>query len=290
MTPPGPAGGIAAVIGDPVAHSLSPTLHAAAYGSLGLDWTYLACRVRRGDAAAALEGARALGFVGLSVTMPHKQAALYGADQRSIVAEQLGAANTVTFRAGIAVADSTDGDALLDDLAEGGFDPAGRRCAVIGAGGAARAAVLALALAGAREVLVVNRTVENAASAVALAAGRGRIAQDEELAACDLVVQATPLGMSGTGAESIERSASLGRLLGSGQLVLDMVYAPRETALLQEAAARGARTRGGIGVLVHQAARQVRIWTGEEPPIDAMRTAVAEAGTGAWPGTRPPIS
>lgn len=275
------AGGIAAVIGDPVEHSLSPALHAAAYQALGLDWHYLACTVRRGDAAQALAGARALGFVGLSVTMPHKEAVLRAADQRSPVAERLGAANTITFRAGIAVADSTDGEALLDDLADGGFDPAGRICAVIGAGGAARAAVLALSSAGAREVLVVNRTASHAGAATALAGSRGRLAGEGDLAGCDLVVQATPLGMSGTGAESDERSASIGRLLGAGQVVVDMVYAPRETALLREAAARGARVRGGIGMLVHQAARQIRIWTGEQPPLDAMRAAVSAAASAA---------
>lgn len=275
------AAGIAAVIGDPVAHSLSPALHAAAYDALGLDWDYLACTVRRGDVAQALAGARALGFVGLSVTMPHKEAVLRAADQRSPVAERLGAANTITFRAGIAVADSTDGEALLDDLADGGFDPAGRCCAVIGAGGAARAAVLALSSAGAREVLVVNRTASRAGAAVALAGARGRLADEGDLAGCDLVVQATPLGMAGSGAESQERSASFGRLLGAGQLVVDMVYAPRETALLREAAARGASVRGGIGMLVHQAARQVCIWAGELPPLDAMRAAVSAAAHSA---------
>ncbi len=266
---------VAAVIGDPVGHSLSPALHAAAYGALGLDWDYLALTVRRGDVAAALGGARALGFVGLSVTMPHKEAVARAAEQRSDTVERLGAANTVTFSGGCAVADSTDGAGLIDDLADGGFDPAGRRCCVVGAGGAGRAVALALGDAGASEVLVVNRDRSRAERAVALAGRAGRVAALDELGDCDLVVQATPLGMDVTGGEGAEASAAIGRLLGAGQLLVDLVYAPAQTPCLAEAAARGATVRGGIGMLVHQAARQVERFTGMPAPLEAMRAAVA---------------
>ena len=148
---PGPAlrTELVGVIGDPVRHSLSPVLHNAAFAALGLDWAYVAFPVARTDVAVALAGARALGMRGLSVTMPHKEAVARAADQRSRAVERLGAANTVVVRSGIAVAETTDGAGLLDDLRENaGFDATGRTCAVVGAGGAARAVVLALAEAG----------------------------------------------------------------------------------------------------------------------------------------------
>jgi len=269
---------LAGVIGDPVAHSLSPRIHQAAYAALGLDWVYVAFEVPAPLFGEACSGARALGLRGLSVTMPHKEAAAAFAVRRSPVVRRLGAANTLTFGSKGAVADSTDGDGLLDDLREGaGFSPEGRRCGVVGAGGAARAAVLALAGAGASEVLVVNRTAARAFRAAALAPGRARVTRPEELDGCDLVVQATPATMT-------ERAEGLlidpGRF-GSGQLVYDLVYLPAAEAFWAPAAANGAKVRTGLGMLVHQAARQVRLWTGCVPPLPAMWEAVR-------PGAEPP--
>ena len=276
---PGPDTVLSGVVGDPIRHSLSPRLHQAAYVALGLDRVYLTFEVHASDFATAVRGAAALGVSGLSVTMPHKDAAAALATRRSPVARRLGSANTLTFDATEVRADSTDGAGLVDDLREGaGFDPSGRRCGVIGAGGAARASILALFEAGASDILVVNRTAPRAFRAAALAPGRGRVARPEELDAADLVVQATPVGMAAAalGGESRTDGQPLvdANRFGSGQLVVDLVYSPASTAFLDLAARNGARTRNGLGMLVHQAARQVELWTGLVPPIEAMWTAV----------------
>ena len=123
------------MIGFPVRHSLSPLLHNTAFAAMGLDWSYVAFEVPPGSLDRAVAGAAALGLRGLSVTMPHKDAAAQLATRRSRQVRRLGAANTLRFDQGAIVAESYDGDGLLDDLRDGGFDPAGRRCGVIGAGG-----------------------------------------------------------------------------------------------------------------------------------------------------------
>lgn len=295
----------AGVIGWPVRHSLSPILHNAALASMGLDWAYLAFEVPPASFEAAMHGAVALGLEGLSVTMPHKEAAARLASRRSAVARKLGSANTLIFGARGVLAESTDGEGLLDDLRlNAGFDPEGRRCGIVGAGGAARAAVLALAEAGASEVIVVNRTIASAWKAAALAPGVARVARPDELSNMDLVVQATPAGMggaasgtpsplarvpwspaavspSGTAADQAAMIAGVDpALLGAGQLVVDLVYEPPVTPFLDAARRNGARVRNGLGMLVHQAAHQLTLWTDAAAPLDAM-WAAARAARGA---------
>lgn len=267
----GGAVALVGLVGQPVSHSLSPRLHEAAYTALGLDWRYLAFDVPEERFVAAVEGAAALGFRGLSVTTPHKDAAAAAATRRSPVVRRLGAANTLVFDERGIRAESTDGEGLMDDLREwGGFAPEGRQCGVLGAGGAGRAVVLALADAGAAEVLVVNRTPSRAFRAAALAPGRVRVARTEELDACDLVVHAT--------SSEAEWPVDPARF-GSGQLVVDLSYKPSASAVLRRAAENGARTRNGLGVLVHQAARQVRLFTGAEPPVAEMWAVVSGVPT-----------
>lgn len=265
---------VAGVIGTPVGHSLSPVLHNAAFHALGLDWVYTAFDVAEGDAGAAVAAMRALRIAGLSVTMPHKRGAAAAADRLTPVAAALGAVNTLSWQGGALVGDNTDAQGFLDSLADEGFDPAGQRCAVLGAGGAARAVVHALATAGAAEVMVVNRSHDRAVEAAALAGRRGRVAVGEEVAGAALVVNATPAGMDGT-----EVPVDPARL-GPGQLVCDLVYAPPVTPLLREARARGTRATNGLGMLIHQAGHQLRQWTGQEPPLDAMSAAVLAAIAG----------
>jgi shikimate dehydrogenase len=376
---------IAGVVGSPVRHSLSPTLHNAAYSKMGIDWCYLAFEVLPGTLGKAVSGAVALGLRGLSVTMPHKDAAARLATRHSRQVRRLGAANTLIFDQGEIRAESCDGDGLLDDLGYAlGFDPAGRRCGVIGAGGAGRATVLALAEAGAAEIIVVNRTAARAWRSVALAPKIAHVGRAEELKNCDLVVQATPSGMSaplelstsqvargsglsgaqpwthgpgpygsqptrqmtphqapsgsqrasqagpshkatqdsgeapqsgdasvlgvvtasradslngpspdssGSGLQDLEQSAAAvgspgvtGAVVagvdpdwfGVGQLVVDLIYYPALTPFLLKAERQGATVRGGLGMLVHQAARQIRLFTGLEAPLDAMWAAVSE--------------
>ena len=260
------------VIGDPVRHSLSPALHNAAYQALGLDLLYLAFPVASGEAARAISGARALGFVGLSVTTPHKADAARHADQRSPLVERLAAANTIVFRSGIASAESTDGPGLLRDLRQAcDFEVKGKVCAVLGAGGAGRAIIAALADAGAASVLVVNRSLARGAAALALAPQVASIASLEDSAKAELVVNATSIGLLGT---SVDRpddpGVGLARFLHRGQLVVDLVYRPAKTPFLLAAVRAGARTRNGLGMLVQQAGLQVELFTGEPAPLQAM--------------------
>jgi shikimate dehydrogenase len=264
---------LAGVIGDPVRHSLSPVLHNAAYRELGLDWVFLAFEVPAGDTRAALDAMRALGLVGLSVTMPHKTAAAACCDVLSDDAAALRGVNTVSLDAdGRFVGDSTDGEGFLRSLRDAGHDPTGLATVVLGAGGAARAVVRALGGVDA-EVTVSARKAEAAVDAAGLAGGTAveweQRAKAVEAAA--LVVNATSLGMaSGPGAGGCPVSLEW---VHPGQIVSDLVYHPRETPLLRGARARGADVVDGLGMLVHQASLQVEQWTGRPAPVATMRAA-----------------
>ena len=266
---------MAAVIGDPVDHSLSPPIHNAAFRALDLDWIYVAFPVAAGDGASAVAAMRALSLQGLSVTMPHKADVAAAVDRVSVTAERLGAVNTVAWRSGALVGENTDGDGFLDALRlDEGFEPEGRRCLVVGAGGAARAVVLALGNAGAAEVVVVNRSADRAAVAAALSPA-GRVGVPADAGEADLVVNATPVGM-GDGGLAVDAAH-----LGSGQLVVDLVYRPAITPLIDAARAAGAVATNGLGMLIHQAAHAFRLWTGEDPPLEAMSAAALSALTSA---------
>ena len=287
---------VVGVIGDPVGHSLSPLLHNTAFVEMGLDWVSVGFPVAAGQAQTALAGMRALGIAGLSVTMPHKEAVAALVDRTTPVATRLDAVNCVTLASGELVGSNTDGEGFVAALRHGdGFEPEGKKCLVIGAGGAARAVVLALAEAGAAEVIVVNRTESRATLAAALAGPVGRVGRPEEAETADLVVNATPAGMGqsqgqGAGAEpgaapGAAPQAATGpdpfpldaAYLVAGQVVVDLVYHPAVTPWLLAARERGAVTHNGLGMLVHQAAVQLRSWTGEEPPVAAMWQAATSA-------------
>jgi shikimate dehydrogenase len=284
----GPGVHIVGVIGSPVAHSLSPLLHNSAFAALGLaeTWRSFAFEVPPGQAASALDTMRRAGITGLSVTMPHKADVAALVDECSDVARQLTAVNCIHQQGGRLYGTNTDGEGFLASLARGvDFEPTGKRCLVIGAGGAARAVVLALALAGAAEVAVVNRTLQHAFEAADLAGGEGRVVDLTEGAiadaatVADLVVNATPVGMEGAAAADSGPSAWLvaPQLLGSGQVAADLVYAPRQTPWLAAAASAGATTLDGLGMLVHQAAAQLVLWTRENAPVEAMWQAAEAA-------------
>lgn len=267
---------VVGVIGDPVVHSRSPTLHNAAFAALGLDWVSVAFPVASGAFDAALPGARALGLRGLSVTMPFKEPAAAAVDRTSPNAERLGAVNCVVVEPDGLVGHNTDGEGFLAALRRGAeFDPSGRRCLVAGAGGAARAVVLALAGAGATEVIVLGRAPARAAAAAALAGAAGRTGTPSDARGVDLVVNATPAGLAGS-SSAAELPPVDPALLGDGQLAVDLVYAPRPTRWLQLAAGQGARTLDGLGMLVHQAALQIELWTGSPAPVGAMWHAVTD--------------
>jgi shikimate dehydrogenase len=210
--------------------------------------------------------------------MPHKADVAALVDELTVEAQRLGAVNCVTNRDGHLVGANTDGGGFICSLARGvGFDPSGRHCLVVGAGGAARAVILALAQAGAAEVAVVNRTAARATEAASLAGDAGRVFGPGDIAAAvgraDLVVNATPLGMVGSDGAS-ESVLVDPALLHSGQVAADLVYVPRPTAWLAAAASAGAVTVDGLGMLVHQAALALELWTERSVPVEAMWAAV----------------
>lgn len=252
---------------------MSPALHNAAFGALGLDWAYGAFDVAPENLAAAIGGVRALGLGGLSVTLPHKERVAGLMDGLSSTAEALGAVNTVVVtRHGRLRGENTDGAGFIRALREEqGFDPAHRRCLVVGAGGAARAVVKALADAGAAEIIVANRTASRAEGVVGLAGGCGRVGVTADAGEADLVVNATPQGMTGTGME--DRLPVDPTHLGPDQLVVDLVPSPAITPLIEAARSRGASAANGLGMLVHQAAMAFRLWTGQDAPVEVMASA-----------------
>ena len=267
---------LAGVIGTPIRHSLSPAIFQGAFTACGLDWAYLAFEVREGAAPEAMAGVRALGLEGVSVTMPHKAAVLSALDELDPTAAALGAANCVVRRGEVLTGHNTDGAGLVDSLrVDEGLEVAGLRCVVLGAGGAGRAVAHALGRAGAAAVVVVNRTRDRAVAAAGLAGPAGVVGDLDAVAEADLVVNATPLGMAGDGQLPLDPAR-----LAAGQVVVDLVYHPTRTPLLEAAAAAGARTIGGLGMLVHQAGHAFALWTGEPPPLAAMadsaRRALAE--------------
>jgi shikimate dehydrogenase len=284
VTGPHPRGGswpsaastVVGVMGDPIAHSLSPLLHNTAFGVLGLDWVSVGFPVPSGGAPAALAAVVPLGIAGLSVTMPHKRAAAELADELTPIAQRLQAVNCLVNRDGRLVGTNTDGQGFVEALARGAdFDPAGKRCVVIGAGGGARAVVLALGEAAASEIVVVARRPEPAVAAAELAT-QGRVGSARDAPNADLVVNATPLGMVGN--ESPTDTAIVpGEALGPGQVVVDLVYEPSETAWMAAASRKGAVVLGGLGMLVHQASAQLEWWTGLAAPVDAMWAAAESA-------------
>ena len=263
---------LACVIGHPVRHSLSPALYNAAFAALDMDWAYVAFDVDRDDGADAVSAMRALGLAGMSVTMPHKEAAARACDRLAGPAAVLGAVNCVEPAAGgVLVGHSTDGVGLVDALErDEGFSARGARCVVLGAGGAARAVVLALAEAGAASVSVVGRTPSRAAVAAELAGERGSVV--ESVGEYDLLVNATPVGMADSPGLPVDPAC-----LRAGSLVVDLIYHPPTTPLLEAARAAGAVAVNGLGMLIHQAAHQFRIWTGEDPPLEVMSAAAVAA-------------
>jgi shikimate dehydrogenase len=292
-----------AVIGHPVAHSRSPDMQTVALSELGLagEWTYGALDVEPADFEAEIAGMAVEGeYAGVNVTVPHKEAALAMADEASDGARAIGAANTLTFSDGRIVAANTDAGGLLRSLpaslagggeAEDADGAPARRALVLGAGGAARAAIWALAQGGegspradadsgdeppaplwvpAFEVDVWNRTAKRAETVAAELDTRAVASPDP--ADYALIVNTTAVGLGGE--DPFEHLPLGADSFVAGQVVVDMVYGDEPSPLLVAAEAAGAVTVDGLEMLVQQGALSLRIWTGEEPSLEAMRAAV----------------
>jgi shikimate dehydrogenase len=266
---------VAAVIGSPIRHSLSPLLHNTAFASLGLDWVYVAFEVAPGRAADALGAMRAFGLGGMSVTMPHKTDAARACDALTPDAAALRSVNCVVPQAdGGLLGDSTDGPGFVRSLADAGVDTAGARVLLLGAGGAARAVALALARAGAT-VGVAARREEAAADVARLHEAISTVewgSRDAAAARATIVVNATPVGMGDDRGLPLDAAA-----LHHGQVVADLITAPLETPLLRAAGRAGATVVDGLGMLVHQAALAFVQWTGLDAPVAVMAAAARAA-------------
>ncbi|HVL82578.1 MAG TPA: shikimate dehydrogenase [Actinomycetota bacterium] len=290
---PGSSTLLCAVLGHPVAHSISPAVHNAALQHRGRDAVYLAFDVRPGELGRALEGLKALGAAGANLTVPHKVAALDLVDRVDTDARRIGAANTLVFEGAGPVAHNTDVQGVLFAVRETWPDALGAPWLVLGAGGGGRAAAWAAAEAGS-PVLVTNRTRERAAELVGdlTSSGHGAelVAWEERTARAGsvaLVIDATSMGMDGGPgplAEQDLESAAAGGCLG----LMDMFYARGETELVRTARRAGLVAADGVQMLVGQAAASYRLWWEEEAPVDIMRAAASEALGRSTADSRPP--
>lgn len=279
-----PIGGstrVVALLGDPVAHSLSPALHNAAFAALGLDWVYVALRVGQARVPQAVGGLGALGFAGANVTVPHKRAVCAVLEHVRGDADVTGAVNTIVVEGDLLIGHNTDVEGFrraLRSVAPDGV--AGAEVILLGAGGAARAVAVALtrervgsltvaarAPARAREVvdLVTSLGIAGPVRALALSSLTGRTVRS-----ASLLVNATSLGSGGVG----KVPEVFVDNVGVDHIVYDVVYGPRPTELAAAAAARGARVGDGRRMLVEQAAAAFELWTGREAPRDVMMDVV----------------
>lgn len=260
---------LACIIGWPVAQSLSPVMHNAAFAARNLDWTYVPLAVQPGAAAEGVELLRTLGVDGANVTVPHKVAIVTLLDAVQGDAAVFGAVNTIVRDGERLIGHNTDGEGFLNFLrADAGFDPSDTRAVVLGAGGAARAVAIALARAGAHVTVSARRDEE--AHALAEAAEGIATASWGKADPADLVVNAT------SSRDKLPAPAA--------RLAVDLIYLPPETGFQSAALRSGARVFDGLGMLVHQAALSFQMWTGGDAPLEVMRKA-AERGISEQTGT-----
>jgi len=265
---------LAGVIGDPVAHSRSPRLHGHWLARYGIEGHYVPLHVRPEDLRDTLRLLPKLGFVGLNVTIPHKHDALALADRVTPLADRIGAANTLLFTENGIEADNTDAYGFTQNIldAQPGWAP--RTVALIGAGGASRAVIVALLDQGATEIRLTNRTQARAEELTGDFGAAVKVVPWDQRAAmldgCDTLINGTAMGMTGNPPLDLPLDA-----LPQAAIVTDLVYAPLETPLLAAARARGNPCVDGLGMLLHQAAPGFERWFGVRPEVDAaLRRAV----------------
>jgi shikimate dehydrogenase len=269
---------VCAVIGDPIEHTLSPTMHNAAFEHLKLDFVLLAFRVVPDQLEHAIKGVRGLGIRGLNVTMPHKTAVTEFLDEPDAAVKFLGAANTVLNQGGRLRGFNTDGVGALKALKNNGVTLNGKKVLLLGAGGAAKAIAFCLARE-VDEVCILNRDARKARELadVMQPCGKKIVGNElspteiaKELRDSDVLINATSVGMAPNIFESLVRH----ELLGPDLCVMDIVYDPVETKLIREARAAGAKVVNGVEMLLYQGAASFEIWTGYQAPVDVMREAL----------------
>jgi shikimate dehydrogenase len=277
------------LIGHKLKHSISPQFQQAAFDYLGLDIRYELWDTDKDELPNVVEGIRKPSKLGANVTIPYKEAVLLLLDKVDQLARRIGAVNTIVKRDDKLVGYNTDAGGFIRALEEdGGFDPKGKRAVLIGAGGAARAVSFALTDAGVRSLVILNRSIERGkelamdlkwdlkvsdTEVIALSWKDGRTLT--ALSECDLLVNCTSVGMKNSASEG-KSPLSMG-LIPKRALIYDVVYNPIETPLIAAAKRAGARTLGGLPMLVYQGAASFKLWTGEEAPIDIMMRAAKRA-------------
>ncbi|MBA3937446.1 MAG: shikimate dehydrogenase [Planctomycetes bacterium] len=273
------------VFGQPVAENPSQPMVEAAYRHHGLPWRYLTLEVAPADLAAAVRGARAMGFRGFNCTQPHKLAVIPHLDGLGESAALMGAVNCVVRRGDRLIGENTDGKGFLQAL-QGVADPTGKRVVIFGAGGAARAIAVELALAGATSFIIVNRGEQRGRELVELLRTRLRVAAEGVAwsgdytvpADVDLVVNATSIGLHPHGDACLPIDVTT---LRPRMVVADVIPNPPVTGLLRAARARGCRVVDGLAMLVGQGVIGIRYWTGIEPDPGVMRRALEEIFQGS---------
>ena len=277
---------VCGVIGDPIEHTLSPTIQNAAFNHLKLDFVFLAFHVKAVELENALRGMCGFGIHGLNVTMPHKNAVISHLDEVDSTVQFLGSANTILNEDGKLSGFNTDGVGTLNALRENGTKLSEKKVLLLGAGGAAKAIAFALAQE-AGELVVLNRATEKAEElAERLTGTLGKtvvgcaLSPDviaENLQDSDVLINATSVGMSPDANQSVVPP----QLLRSGLTVMDIVYNPVETKLARDAKAAGANVVSGVEMLIYQGALSFEIWTGRSAPIEVMRKAALKKLSGA---------
>lgn len=265
------------LIGDPVEHSISPVIHNEVFKKLGLNYVYLAFRVAGNELEHAVRGLKALGAVGFNVTLPHKVAIIKYLDELSPEAKSIGSVNTVVNSGGKLVGYNTDVVGVTNTFKSLGVNLHGASVVVLGAGGASRAVLHALASNGSSRIYVINRTLEKAvelANEFSIKFPRTEFRPmsltlsnlQTALEGSQILINTTSVGMY----PKVDESLIPSELLRNDLTVFDVVYNPVETRLLRDAKSRGAKTIDGVHMLVHQAVASFRLWTGVEPPINFM--------------------
>lgn len=270
-----------ALLGFPARHSMGPAIHNTAFGELALPFVYVSHDVAPADLPAAMAGIRALGYRGLSITMPHKVAALQLVDEVDATARAIGCINTVVNQGGRLVGSNSDGHGAMDALVRAGVSLSGKRVLVLGSGGAARAIAMTVALHGAPAELELLGVIEpelvrlgEDLSRHARIPVRARVLDEASLATAveraEVLLQCTPVGMT----PDTERTLVPSKLLRPDLVVFDVVYNPRRTRLLRDAAAKGCRVIEGMEMFLGQAMVQFALWTDKAAPADVMRRVI----------------
>lgn len=269
---------IVGIIGNPLAHSLSPYIHNACFKKLSMDWQYIPFEIEKDDLGKLIELSKRSNIAGFNVTMPYKESVFKYLDSVEPEVEKIQAVNTIKIDGGTAIGFNTDAHAISKTIQDYYGSLTGKKVLIIGAGGVAKAAAYSAMSLGCDEIRVLNRSSESVGKLLDVFQGEIELSHVEPgrltdiLKSTDIIINATPVGMYPK-----ENEVPLdANCLKEGQFVLDLIYHPAETKLLRDAIKRGLRVAGGVPVFIYQAAESFKIWTGLEPPVELMVKVIEE--------------